>query len=188
VLGPCETEALRCGAAQQGTPIAAEAVARIDALFELERDIKGKPPPERQRLRAEHSRPLIAELKIWLHAQRANLSAHSETGKAISYSLTRWSGLVRFLDDGSLCISNNAAERALRCVAVGRHNWTFAGSDEGGRRAAAIYTLIESCKLCDVDPRAWLADVLTRLPDYSARRIGELLPWNWKRDRIMVAA
>jgi transposase len=163
-------------------PIAIEAVARTDALFWIE------PPPERQRVRAEHSRPLIAELKLWLHAQRAKLSAHSETAKAIAYSLNRWSGLVRFLDDGRLCMTNNAAERALRCVAVGRRNWTFAGSDEGGRRAAAIYTLVETCKLCDVDPRAWLADVLARLPDYPARRIGGLLPWNWKRDRIMVAA
>src|SRR5215471_10536557 len=137
-------------------PIAAEAVARIDALFAIERDINGKPPPERQRVRAEHSRPLVAELKIWLQAQRANLSAHSETAKAISYSLNRWSGLVRFLDDGRLCMTNNAAERALRCVAVGRHNWTFAGSDEGGRRAAAVYTLVETCKLNGVDPRAWL--------------------------------
>jgi len=155
-------------------PIAIEAVARIDALFAIER--------------AEHSRPLAAELKLWLQAQRAKLSAHSETAKAIRYSLNRWSGLVRFLDDGRLCMSNNAAERALRCVAVGRHNWTFAGSDEGGRRAAAIYTLVETCKLNGVDPRAWLADVLARLPDHPARRIGELLPWNWKRDRIMVAA
>ena len=169
-------------------PIAIEAVARIDALFAIERDINGKPPPERQRVRAEHSRPLAAELKLWLQAQRAKLSAHSETAKAIRYSLNRWSGLVRFLDDGRLCMSNNAAERALRCVAVGRHNWTFAGSDEGGRRAAAIYTLVETCKLNGVDPRAWLADVLARLPDHPARRIGELLPWNWKRDRIMVAA
>ena len=169
-------------------PIAIEAVERIDALFEIERDINGKPPPERQRVRADHSRPLVAELKMWLQAQRAKLSVHSETAKAIAYSLNRWSGLVRFLDDGRLCMTNNAAERALRCVAVGRHNWTFAGSDEGGRRAAAIYTLVETAKLCDVDPRAWLADVLARMPDHPARRIGELLPWNWKCDRGMMAA
>jgi transposase len=170
------------------SPIAMEAVKRIDALFEIERDINGKPPPERQRVRAEHSRPLVAELKMWLQAQRAKLSAHSETAKAIRYSLNCWSGLVRFLDDGRLCMTNNAAERTLRCVAVGRHNWTFAGSDEGGRRAAAIYTLVETCKLNGVDPRAWLADVLARLPDHPARRIAELLPWNWKRERIKVAA
>src|SRR5712672_1647942 len=169
-------------------PIALEAVARIDVLFAVERDINGKPPPERQRVRAEHSRPLVAELKLWLQAQRAKLSAHSETAKAIAYSLNRWSGLVRFLDDGRLCMTNNAAERALRCVAVGRHNWTFAGSDECWRRAAAVYTLVETAKLSGVDPRAWLADVLARLPDHPARRIAELLPWNWKRNRIMVAA
>ncbi len=169
-------------------PIAIEAVARIDALFEIERDINGKPPPERQRVRNEHSRPLVAELKMWLQAQRAKLSAHSETAKAIAYCLNRWNGLVRFLDDGRLCMTNNAAERALRCVAVGRHNWTFAGSDEGGRRAAAIYTLVETCKLNGVDPRAWLADVLARLPDHPARRISELLPWNWKRERVAEAA
>jgi transposase len=124
-----------------------EAVKRIDALFEIERDINGKPPPERQRVRSEHSRPLVAELKMWLQAQRAKLSVHSETAKAIRYTLNCWSGLVRFLDDGRLCMTNNAAERALRCVAVGRHNWTFVGSDEGGRRAAAVYTLVETC-LC----------------------------------------
>jgi transposase len=169
-------------------PIAVEAVKRIDALFEIERDINGKPPPERQRVRNEHSRPLVAELKVWLQAQRAKLSAHSETAKAIAYCLNRWNGLVRFLDDGRLCMTNNAAERALRCVAVGRHNWTFAGSDEGGRRAAAIYTLVETCKLNGVDPRAWLADVLARLPDHPARRISELLPWNWKRERVAEAA
>jgi transposase len=169
-------------------PIAMEAVKRIDALFEIERDINGKPPWERQRVRAEHSRPLVAELKMWLQAQRAKLSAHSETAKAIRYSLNCWSGLVRFLEDGRLCMTNNAAERTLRCVAVGRHNWTFAGSDEGGRRAAAIYTLVETCKLNGVDPQAWLAHVLARLPDHPARRIAELLPWNWKRDRIKVAA
>jgi transposase len=169
-------------------PIAIEAVKRIDALFEIERDINGKPPPERQRVRTERSRPLVAELKMWLQVQRAKLSAHSLTAKAIRYSLNCWSGLVRFLDDGRQCMTNNAAERALRCVAVGRRNWTFAGSDEGGRRAAAVYTLVETCKLNGVDPRAWLADVLARLPDHPARRIGELLPWNWKRDRIKVAA
>jgi hypothetical protein len=95
---------------------------------------------------------------------------------------------ARFLDDGRLCMSNNAAERVLRCVAVGRNNWTFAGSDEGGRRAAALYTLIETAKLNDIDPRAWLADVLARLPDHPARRICELLPWNWKTKIVTAAA
>src|SRR5712692_4292807 len=164
-------------------PIAIEAVERIDALFAIEREINGKPPPERMRVRNEHSRPLVLALETWLRAQRRKLSANNEIAKAIQYSLNRWTALTRFLDDGRLCMSNNAAERRLRPVAVGRHNWTFAGSDDGGRRAAAIYTLIESCKLNDVDPQAWLADILARLPDHPAKRIDELVPWNWKRAR-----
>jgi transposase len=115
------------------------------------------------------------------------LSKNSDTGKAIDYSLKRWTELTRFLDDGRLCMTNNAAERELRAVAPGRRNWTFAGSDEGGRRAAALYTVIASAKLNDVDPQAWLADVLARLPDYPARRIGDLLPWNWHAERRAAA-
>jgi transposase len=143
--------------------------------------INGEPPHERRRVRQEHSKPLVTALEAWLREQRAKLSARNETAKAISYSLNRWTGLIRFLDDGRLCMTNNAAERALRGIAVGRHNWTFAGSDAGGRRAAAIYTLIETAKLNDIDPQAWLADVLARLHDHPARRIDELMPWNWKR-------
>ena len=164
-------------------PIAIEAVKRIDALFAIEREINGASPDERLAMRHERGRLLIAELKTWLRAQRAKLSAKNETAKAIDYSLKRWPALTRFLDDGRLCISNNAAERALRGIAVGRHNWTFAGSDEGGRRAAAIYTLIETAKLNDIDPQAWLADVLARLPDHPAKRINALLPWNWRQAR-----
>ena len=131
-------------------------------------------------VRHERSRPLIVELEVWLREQRRELSSKSDTAKAINYSLQRWPALIRFLDDGRLCMSNNAAERTLRCVAVGRHNWTFAGSDEGGRRAAAMYTLIETAKLNDIDPQTWLADVLARLHDHAAKRINELLPWNWR--------
>src|SRR5207244_9531909 len=169
-------------------PIAIEAVERIDALFAIEIEINGKPPPERMRVRNEHSRPLVLALETWLRAQRRKLSAKNEIAKAIQYSLNRWTALTRFLDDGRLCISNNAAERALRCVAVGRHNWTFAGSDRGGCRAAAIYTLVETAKLNDIDPQAWLADVLARLPGHPAKRIHELLPWNWKHAREQSAA
>jgi transposase len=169
-------------------PIAIAAVERIDALFAIEVEINGKPPAERKRVRTERSRPLVIALETWLRQQRRKLSANNEVAKAIQYSLNCWTALTRFLDDGRLCISNNAAERALRCIAVGRHNWTFAGSDEGGRRAAAIYTLIETCKLNDVDPQAWLADVLARLPDHPAKRIDELMPWNWKRAREQKAA
>jgi len=161
-------------------PIAIEAVERIDVLFAIEREINGMTPQERVRIRNERSRSLVSELERWLREQRARVSKNSETGKAIDYSLKRWSVLTRFLDDGRLCMSNNAAERELRAIALGRRNWTFAGSDEGGRRAAAIYTLIATAKLNNVDPQTWLADVLARLPDHPAKRIHELLPWNWR--------
>ena len=115
-----------------------------------------------------------------MREQYARLSANNQVAKAIAYSLNCCDVLVRFLDDGRLCLSNNAAERALRGIAVGRRNWTFAGSDEGGRRAAAIYTLIETAKLNDVDPVGLLAHVLAHLQDHPAKRIDELLPWNWK--------
>ena len=160
-------------------PIAAEAVARIDALFAIERELNGLVPQQRVDVRTERSWPLVIELESWLREQHTKVSKNSETGKAIDYSLKRWTALTRFLDDGRLCMSNNAAERELRAVAVGRKNWTFAGSDEGGRRAAALYTLIATGKLNNVDPQAWLADMLARLPDHPARRIGELLPWQW---------
>ena len=160
-------------------PIAIEAVKRIDALFAVEREISGAAPERRLAVRNERSRPLILALQAYLREQRARLSGKSETARAIDYSLKRWPALTRFLDDGRLCLSNNAAERALRGIAVGRHNWTFAGSDEGARRAAAVYTLVETAKLNGIDPRAWLADILARLPDHPARWIDALLPWQW---------
>jgi len=169
-------------------PIAIEAVERIDALFAIEREINGLTPQERLRVRNERSRPLVVALEAWLREQRAKLSGQSKVGKAIAYSITRWVALARFLDDGRICMSNNAAEREIRPVAMGRKNWTFAGSDEGGHRAAAIYTLIQTAKLNDVDPQAWLADVLARLQDHPAKRIDDLLPWNWERNRRQKAA
>jgi transposase len=169
-------------------PIAAETVKRIDVLFAIEREINGLMPQERLRVRQERSRPLIIELQTWLREQRARLSKNSDTTKAINYSLNRWDAFTRFLDDGRLCMSNNAAERELRAVALGRKNWTFAGSDEGGRRAAAIYTLIATAKLNDVDPQAWLADVLASSPDHPAKRIHELLPWNWHQQNVAAEA
>src|SRR5918912_2247682 len=168
-------------AAVAKAPIAAEAVRRIDGLFAIERDISGKPAAERLAVRAERAKPLVLGLEAWLRVQHARVSPKSETGKALAYALNHWAALTRFLGDGRICLSNNAAERALRGIAVGRRNWTFAGSDRGGERAAAIYTLIETAKLNGVDPQAWLADVLARLPDHPARRVGDLLPWNWER-------
>ena len=169
-------------------PIAIAAVERIDAVFAIEREINGLTPHERLRVRNECSRPLVVALETWLREQRAKVSGQSKIGQAIAYSLTRWVPLTRFLDDGRICVSNNAAEREIRPVAMGRKNWTFAGSDEGGYRAAAVYTLIQTAKLNDVDPQAWLADVLARLHDHPAKRIADLLPWNWQRNRQQKAA
>jgi transposase len=169
-------------------PIGIEAVARIDALFAIEREINGLPASQRRRVRHDRSRPLVEALGIWLREQHSTVSPNGKTGKAIAYSLNVWNALIRFLDDGRLCMSNNAAERAMRPIATGRRNWTFAGSDEGGRRAAAIYTLIETAKLNDVDPLTWLADILARLHDHPAKRIDELLPWRWRFLREQLAA
>lgn len=169
-------------------PIASEAVRRIDILFEMERTINGKTPEQRLAVRREKSAPIVADLEIWMRKQRTLLSSGNDTAKAINYLLNGWAAFTRFLDDGRVCLSNNAAERALRGVAIGRRNWTFAGSDAGGNRAAAVYTLIETCKMNDVDPQAWLADVLARLPDYPINRVADLLPWIWKADRRSKAA
>ena len=169
-------------------PIAIEAVERIDALFAIERDINGKPPPERARVRNEHSRPLVTELETWLRKQRAMLSAKNEVAKAITYSLNQWRGLVRFLDDGRLCMSNNGTSAPCAASRSGAIIGPSRDLMKADARAAAIYSLIETAKLNDVDPRAWLADVLARLPDHPARRIGELLPWNWKTHIVTAAA
>ncbi len=168
-------------------PIAVEAVRRIDEIFAVERTINGRSSAERVAARQQQSKPLILDLEHYLREQRMLLSAKSDTAKAINYILSRWVAFTRFLDDGRICMSNNAAERALRGIAIGRRNWTFCGSDAGGHRAAAIYTLIETAKLNDVDPQAWLADVLARLPDHPAKRLDELLPWNWKASRPATA-
>ena len=171
----------------QKAPIAIEAVARIDAIFAVEREINGRAPGERQAVRQDRSRALVASLDAWLRASRAKLSPKVKTAAAIDYMLKRWPAFICFLHDGRVCLSNNAAERAIRPIAVGRRNWTFAGSDAGGRRAAAMYTLIETAKLNGIDPRAWLADVLARLPGYPAKHVADLLPWRW-RGEVKAAA
>jgi transposase len=160
-------------------PIALEAVQKLDAIFEIERGINGRSPAERLAVRREHSAPLMDDLHNWLQAQLAKLSRNHDLAKACLYMLRRWPAFTRFLDDGRVCLSNNAAERALRCVPLGRKAWLFCGSDRGGDRAAVIYTLIQTTKLNDVDPQAWLADVLARIADHPASRLDELLPWNW---------
>ena len=160
-------------------PLASEAVRRIDAIFAIEREINGATAEQRVAAREERVKPLVAELEAWMRGERARLSRHAETAKAIDYMLKRWPAFTRFLGDGRICLSNNAAERTLRGVAIGRKAWLFAGSDRGGERAAAMFTLIETAKLNDVDPQAWLADVLRRINDHPASRLDELLPWNW---------
>ena len=172
----------------QKAPIAIEIINRIDAIFAIEREINGEVPQRRRAVRQERSAPLMAELENFMREAYAKLSPKSDPAKAIAYSLNRWQALTRFLDDGRLCMTNNAAEREIRAVAVGRHNWTFAGSDEGGRRAAALYTLVNSAKLNDIDPQAWLAHALANLPDHPQSRIAEFLPWNFKPPPIAAAA
>jgi hypothetical protein len=118
-----------------------------------------------------------------MRAERAKLSRHSDVAKAMDYMLKRWPAFTRFLDDGRICLSNNAAERALRGIALGRKAWLFAGSERGGERAAVMYSLIQTAKLNDVDPQAWLADVLARIADHPINHLAGLLPWNWKKRR-----
>ena len=161
------------------SPLAMEAVKRIDALFDIERGINGETAERRLAVRREQSAPLLADLEDWMRAERAGLSRHSPVARAMDYMLKRWDSFARFLDDGRICLSNNASERAIRPLALGRRSWLFAGSDRGGRRAAAMYTLIGTAKLNDVDPQAWLADVLSRIAGTPQSRLHELLPWNW---------
>jgi len=162
------------------SPLALEAVRRIDALFEIERSIHGQSAERRRAVRQELSAPLVAELESWMREQRARLSRGNDLAKAMDYMLKRWPAFTRFLDDGRICLSNNAAERALRGIALGRKSWLFAGSDRGGERAATMYSLIVTAKMNDIDPQAWLADVLARIAGHPASRIDELLPWNWR--------
>ena len=163
------------------SPIALEAVKRIDALFDIEREINGRSAEERLQVRQERSAPLVAALQAWLREQRARLSNSSAVAKPIDYMLKRWDRFARFIDDGRICLTNNAAERALRGFALGRKSWLFAGSERGADRAAVMATLIITAKLNDVDPQAWLADVLARINDHAVNKLDELLPWNWRK-------
>ena len=160
-------------------PMALAALQRIDTLFEIERGINGRLPAERLAVRQQLCGPLVTELESWMRAERAKLSRHNDVAKAMDYMLNRWPAFTRFLTDGRICLTNNAAERALRTLALGRKSWLFAGSDRGGERAAMMYSLITTAKMNDVDPQAWLADTLARIANHPAQRIGELMPWNW---------
>jgi transposase len=172
------------------SPVALEAVARIDAIFDIERQINGLDATSRLEVRQRLSRPLVEDLHHWMQAERGSMSKHNPVGKAIDYMFRkdRWDAFTRFLEDGRVCLTNNAAERALRGVALGRKSWLFAGSERGGDRAAFMYSLIVTAKMNDIDPQAWLADVLARLPDMAASQVPDLLPWNWKSSDIRQAA
>jgi transposase len=183
VLADLEASARRKASGRTPTvvsPMALEAVQRIDALFDIERGINGKAADERRAARQILSAPLVADLHAWMIAERAKLSRGADPAKAMDYMLKRWSAFARFLDDGRICLTNNAAERALRGIALGRKSWLFAGSDRGGQRTAIMYSLIVTAKMNDVDPQAWLADVLGRIANHPARHLDDLMPWNWQ--------
>jgi transposase len=162
------------------SPIALEAVRRIDALFDIERGINGLSAEERRRVRHQQSAPLVTALEAWLREERSRLSRSASVTEPIDYMLKRWDRFARFIDDGRICLTNNAAERALRGFALGRKAWLFAGSERGADRAAVMATLIMTAKLNDVDPLAWLADVLARIAGIPQGRLHELLPWEWR--------
>ncbi len=163
---------------------------RIDALFDIERDINGRSAEERLAVRQEKSKPLLIELEAWFRLELEGLSRSSPVIEPINYMLSRWADFARYADDGRICMTNNAAERALRGVACGRKNWSFAGSQRGADRAAIMLTLITTARLNDIDPKAWLADLLARIADLPVSRLHELLPWEWKamREKAITAA
>ena len=161
-------------------PLAHEAVTRIDAIFDIERVINGVSAHARQLARTAQSVDLVTDLFDWMAQHRANLSRHAPVAKAMDYMLKRQPTFTVFLRDGRACMTNNAAERALRPVTLGRKAWLFAGSVAGGERAALIYTLIQTAKLNNIDPQAYLASLLTLMPAWPNKRLGELAPWNWK--------
>ena len=169
------------------SPIAKEALDRIAALYAIEKEIRGRPPDERRESRQQRSLPLLNALHVWLKDCTTKLSRKSEITVAIHYGLGRWTQLLRYVNDGLLEIDNNSAERSLRAVAVGRKNFLFAGSDAGGERAAAMYSLIGTAKLNGVDPEAYLSYVLARIADHPLQQIDQLLPWNTPVRRTIAA-
>ena len=168
--------------------MALEAVRRIDALFDIEREINGLTAEQRLERRRQDSEPLVEELHDWLQTERVKLSRSSPVSEPIDYMLKRWNGFTSFLGDGRICLTNNAAERALRGFALGRKSWLFAGSDRGADSAAFMATLIMTAKLNDIDPQAWLANVLAKIADTPISRLEQLLPWNWTSTQTAAVA
>ena len=162
------------------SPIALGALERIAALFAIEAGIRGQAPELRAAARKQHAQPLLDKLKTYLETSLRQISGKSALAKAIRYALTRWKALTRYVMNGKLEMTNNAAERAMKPPVLGRKNYLFCGSDAGGKRAACMYTILETCRMNGVDPQAYLADILGRIADHPIQRIDELLPWRWK--------
>ena len=160
------------------SPLAHEVLQRIAALYAIEATIRGEPPDVRLSVRQAQSAPLFTALKAWMEQTLARISGKIDLAAAIRYALARWDALTLVLRDGRACIDNNAAERAMRPMTLGRKNWLFAGSDAGGERAAAIYSLTETAKLNMLDPEDYLRQVLQRIAEHPVKRVHELLPWN----------
>ena len=161
------------------SPIALEAIERIAALFVIESSVRGQPPDQRLLARVQYARPRLVELKLFLEGSLKRISGKSALAGAIRYALTRWNALLRYLADGRLEMSNNAAERSMRAPVLGRKNYLFCGSDAGGQRAACVYTIVETAKMCGINPQAYLTNVLGRIADHPIQKIDVLLPWLW---------
>ncbi len=171
-----------------GSPLAEEAITRIAALYAIEKTIRRQPPDIKLAVRQEHAKPLFEALQKWLPLQLNKIPAKSALAGAIRYAITRLKRLEVYLTDGRLAIDNNPAERCMRPIALGRKNFLFYGSDRGGERAAAAYTLLETAKLNGINPQAYLTWVFDTIAEHPINRINELLPWNFSDNRLEVAA
>jgi hypothetical protein len=165
-------------------------LAYLHLLYDVEREArdKGMKAAERQALRQARSRPMLDDIQAYLERERPRVLPKSPIGQAIAYTLSNWEALVRYCEDGDLEIDNNGAERSLRGVAVGRRNWTFFGSDNGGRTAAVLTSLIASCKRLHIDPFAYLRDLFERISSHPRNRLEELLPDHWLAARAATPA